>query len=235
MADDISAQISNYGIPIRPEECIGDTLDRINNSFIYLGDQADLTNETLALTAASAQRQLNRHETRINELSAPLRGDIISAPWTSQTKYLSTVYNNVVPSNKGGAGTQIGFLSANGAGNVIGIQNTPLSYEPNVAPPSPVTIVTYGYLDDLVTTNYAPLTALNKEIVDRATADGILTTLANSKIETPLNAHWPTGNINTAGYILTYDPTASKTYGDKWVPRPPAAPTLMTGAISCRF
>lgn len=229
MPDDISAQIAALQIPIQAGECIGDTRDRINNSIIYLGEQADLTNETLALTADSAQRQLNRHETRINELSAPLRGDIISAPWSTQNRFLSTVYNNVVPSNKGGAGSQIGLLSANGAGVVVGLENTPFGYNNQAADPKPAAIVTYGYMDQLLTSDYAPLTALNKEIVDRYNEDVNLT---NTKIQIPVGNHWP-NSIPTAGFILTYDPTSNKT--DKWVPRTPANPPLVGDIVSTNF
>lgn len=235
MPDDITDQIASRGIPILPAECIGDSLIKINSSFEYLALQADLTNETLALTGKNAQTQLNRHETRINELSAPLQGDIISTPWTTQTKYLSTKYNNIVPSNKGGAGSEIGLLSANGLGFVVGLGSTPNTFTSGSSPTRGA-IVTYGFFNDLVTSVYTPLTSHNKEVTDRILGDNTLNTdltnLANTKIQIPTNSHWPTGNVNTPGYVLTYDPTSSKT-ADKWVPKPPASPIAMTGAIVC--
>ena len=226
MAEDISAQIANYGIPIQPDECIGDTLGKINNSFIYLGDQADLTNENLALTATSAQSQINSANTRITELSAPLVGDIVSAPWTTQTRFLSTRYNAIVPSNKGGAGTQSGLLSANGAGTVIGLGTTPLNYSStqNVSDNS---IITLGFITGKLTSEFAKLSSLNNEIVSRTAGDVANENLANTKIKIPLQTEWPS-NTYTNGYVLTWDQASTKP--DKWVPRPPSAP-ILAGAI----
>lgn len=228
---------NNITIPIPESVCIGDSLATINRSFQTLAEQADLTNATLAITSTNAQSQIDflrlDHTTRINQLSAALSGDIISAPWTTTTKFLSTRYNTVVPANKGGAGTNAGILSANGKGLVVGLENTPSDYTPNQANGN--AIVTVSYITDKLNEEYPPFTlfraftaATNTNFNnERTTSTNEYNALATSKIQLPASA--------ANGQILTFDNTSGKTSlapGDYWVAKNPAAPSLV-GAISC--
>ena len=86
--------------PILGSECIGDSLPKINSNFSQLENAAcDLYARTASLSSASQSGAGN------------LNGDVVSTG-------LTTTYNNVVPSTKGGAGSVIGMLKANGSGVV---------------------------------------------------------------------------------------------------------------------
>lgn len=229
----IETDIIQIGIPINPDTCIGDSLPILNNSFIKLAKEADRTNNTLVLTALSIQNQLNNHtatlnwhDSRIISLSAPLSGAVVS----TKDDLFTTTYNQVVPANKGGAGTLNGILSALGTGTVVQARGTSLSASDNDVVPD-AEYVTPTYLIDKL-----KFYTRKSEWTDDATSQtDELSIIKAAKISTPLQTQWPSSTI-TNGYILTYDGTVNKGSNtgplDKWVPRPPAAPSLV-GAISC--
>lgn len=115
--------MSLEGIPISDQQCIGASLPIINNAFLTLDSEitalssslADTNTEVTSLSSKlkSTSSQVDSLSTIVSNPPSPpnLNGDVISIG-------LTTTYSNVVPANKGGAGTNSGILKANGVGVV---------------------------------------------------------------------------------------------------------------------